>query len=271
VVAACRDCDIRLWQMPARPEPHVPRGAKAAPEGLRSPCPIAEELELLGHSGPVRSVDLQQTFVLSASDDTTARVWDLQACAEVVALGHPQGVLRALFFPGSTLLVTACKDRATRVWDLRASAERPTCVVQDAAGGAEGISFAARAGGLLACANKAGQVRFFDVPRCGALCATHLQLPSPARTMQFVLDTGFLACGCADGDLYTVQLEDFVAQALEVQPAPKRAVSLLRSFPRANAQALLAFAFESHGWGFGLLSETPPDEEPGLANPAAPP
>jgi len=114
IVAACRDNDIRLWEVQ-----NVTGGRTAA------------ESSLVGHSGPVCSVDAKQTFVLSASMDCTARVWDLQARSEVIAAGHPREVSRALFFPRSTLCATQCKDSATRVWDLRQSVHKPSYVIQE--------------------------------------------------------------------------------------------------------------------------------------------
>merc|ERR1712008_500662 len=81
---------------------------------------------LQGHSAGVQSLDSQGLFVVSASDDGTARLWDLQACSEVISIGHPAGVRRTLFFPESTLLASACIDGATRIWDLRANPRRPS-------------------------------------------------------------------------------------------------------------------------------------------------
>lgn len=241
VAAACEDRDIRLWDVST-----LANGGRAVPR------------KLSGHTGEVNSVDVQQTFLLSASQDTTARVWDIQTDCEVVAVGHPDAVGHALFFPSSTIMSTTCVDGVTRIWDLRASTQKPTCVIQDLGecndfGGSATIS----GRNLLATAGKEGQVHIYDVPRCGARRVLEFEVPSGVNALQFVLDDRYILCA-GDGDLYTVRLEDLMAQAFVVQQEPKRAITVLRSSTYRN-QALLAYAFASHGWGLGVLDEVEPE------------
>jgi len=205
VVAACRDQDVRVWE--------ILHGAE-----------VGETIEhkLCGHVAPVRSVDLHGSFALSASDDETARVWDLHSSGEIVALGHPGPVARALFFPGSSQLATQCLDGATRIWDLRESTNRPICVIVEAADAAGPGSLDLCQSGRLALGSRRGQVRLYDVPRLGARCESSLRLPDAVSSMQFVLDGRYLACACGDGDLHIVRLEGLVARRFQVQAAEGR-------------------------------------------------
>jgi WD domain, G-beta repeat len=58
--------------------------------------------------------------VVTASDDTTARIWDISHIPPsfVPLIGHRRAVLDAAFSPDGRLVVTASKDGTARVWDL---------------------------------------------------------------------------------------------------------------------------------------------------------
>ncbi len=83
------------------------------------------ETALAGHRGAVNVAAFSPdgTHVVTASDDGTARVWDLRANPpSFVALeGHREDVHSAAFSPDGTHVVTASYDGTARVWDLRAS------------------------------------------------------------------------------------------------------------------------------------------------------
>ena len=77
-------------------------------------------LTLYGHRGPVRSVAFSPDgrFILTASDDRTARVWDVKTGREVSVLrGHRKGLLSAAFSPDGSHMVTSGDDGTARVWD----------------------------------------------------------------------------------------------------------------------------------------------------------
>lgn len=60
----------------------------------------------------------KQVLYSTASEDGTARVWDLQAPA-VAATEHHQGkVTRAIVLPNSNFCVTIGEDNAALVWDV---------------------------------------------------------------------------------------------------------------------------------------------------------
>jgi WD40 repeat protein len=88
------------------------------------------ETALAGHRGSVRSASFgpDGTHVVTASEDKTARVWNLQGTRPTfVALeGHQDAVNSASFSPDGAHVVTASEDKTARVWDRRG--ERPTFV-----------------------------------------------------------------------------------------------------------------------------------------------
>ena len=57
---------------------------------------------------------------MTASDDKTARVWDLSGPTPVstVLAGHTGLVLSASFSPDGRRVVTASNDKTARVWDV---------------------------------------------------------------------------------------------------------------------------------------------------------
>jgi WD40 repeat protein len=221
VAAACRDNYVHHWAFTSADQSGIGR---------------SEENLLKGHSALVCSVDIMLPVLLSASEDTTVCVWDIETQKTVVALSHPRGVEQALFFPGTSSVVTACKDHVLRVWDRRVSTTRPrpSCVIQkpNDRDPSDFGSLAVTTDQRLACSDGRGQVRLFDVPRCGARCAAQFQLPAKAPVLQFVVDGRYLAGACRDGDIYTVRLEDFSVQQFEVQADPKTPISLLCSSSR---------------------------------------
>ena len=58
------------------------------------------------------------TRIVTASDDSTARLWDAASGAEIAVLsGHQSAVRSAAFSPDGTRIVTASGDSTARLWD----------------------------------------------------------------------------------------------------------------------------------------------------------
>jgi WD40 repeat protein len=74
---------------------------------------------LRGHSGALESALFSPDgrFVVTASDDQTARVWDAATGKEVHLLRHKAGVRFAVMTPDGRRVATASED-TVRVWDL---------------------------------------------------------------------------------------------------------------------------------------------------------
>ena len=59
-----------------------------------------------------------ESRILTASDDGTARVWDAETGAELVTLsGHKVNVLQAVWNSDESYILTRSTDGTARVWD----------------------------------------------------------------------------------------------------------------------------------------------------------
>ena len=58
--------------------------------------------------------------IVTASADTTARIWDARTGAELAVLrGHQDRVFSAAYSPDGSRIVTASRDKSARIWDAR--------------------------------------------------------------------------------------------------------------------------------------------------------
>ncbi|MCL4239656.1 MAG: WD40 repeat domain-containing protein [Anaerolineae bacterium] len=74
---------------------------------------------LYGHEDWVNGVTFStdSAQVISASDDGTVRVWDVESGVELLTLEHPDYVRDVAYHPSEALLASACDDGTVRVWD----------------------------------------------------------------------------------------------------------------------------------------------------------
>ncbi len=77
-----------------------------------------------GHTDYVNSVAFSPdgARLVSASDDYTARIWDVASGAELLSLEHPGYVYGAAFSPDGSLIVTGSADGVVRLWDAASGA-----------------------------------------------------------------------------------------------------------------------------------------------------
>ena len=90
--------------------------------------------KLIGHSGPVYSVDFDPVsgsaasprYLISASADATARLWSLDTMTNVVAYrGHQNPVWDVRWSPMGIYFATGSRDKTARLWSTdRTSALR---------------------------------------------------------------------------------------------------------------------------------------------------
>ncbi|MET0650284.1 MAG: TIR domain-containing protein [Pyrinomonadaceae bacterium] len=79
------------------------------------------------------------SFIVSASDDTTLKVWDTKTGSErLMLVGHTSAVLGCAISPDGSFIVSASDDKTLKVWD--------------ADGGAEVMTLAGHEGGVNDCA-----------------------------------------------------------------------------------------------------------------------
>lgn len=145
VLTDSADTTVRLWdagtgaelQRFAREEAES-YGAQFSPDGTQIVFgdgvvailwDIAGQRELRrfsGHTGSLTWIDFSPDgrYLITASDDQTARIWDLAGGQELRQLvGHTSSVLGANFSPDGRYALTASFDRTARLWDVASGAE----------------------------------------------------------------------------------------------------------------------------------------------------
>ncbi len=76
---------------------------------------------LIGHSGPVNIAMFSPdgNYIVTASADNTARLWDNTGQLLTILSGHTAEVSGVVFSPDSKLIVTASADKTARLWDIQ--------------------------------------------------------------------------------------------------------------------------------------------------------
>jgi len=146
---------VWVWRVPPVGEPLPPGG-------------VPRSHRLLGHDLGISTLVWSSCgeFLVSGSDDRTARLWDVEAMRTVRLLEeHESFVTCATFGPASHLLITGSADERARVWDVRA----PRCVrVIEAHSEALTDVDVQRTGEEMLTCSRDGLLRFWDLPsgRC---------------------------------------------------------------------------------------------------------
>lgn len=84
---------------------------------------------LLGHNDTVRSVAVDQNLVLSASDDTTVRLWSVQAGRELCSLrGHTAAVNAVLLLSSEQTEVLCSRMECASAYHLAVSGSSDACL-----------------------------------------------------------------------------------------------------------------------------------------------
>jgi WD40 repeat protein len=97
--------------------------------GLTAPLGLAQPIETVvqkGHELAVLSVAIgpDSAFVVSASRDKSAKLWDLQNAREVRSfMGHQASVTVAAFSPDRKTLITGSNDKSIKIWDVETGKE----------------------------------------------------------------------------------------------------------------------------------------------------
>ncbi len=102
--------------------PYVPQAETAL---YRSLAAHREQQSFLGHADRVHSAmfSADGQLIVSASSDTTARLWDVASGAQTAVLsGHASAVAYAAFNTDGALVVSASLDNTARLWDAASGA-----------------------------------------------------------------------------------------------------------------------------------------------------
>ncbi|MBM3847041.1 MAG: hypothetical protein FJ405_12245, partial [Verrucomicrobia bacterium] len=117
----------------------------------------------LPHGSPANfgAFDSTGARVVTASDDQTAKVWNVQSTAELIqTIPHRGRVRWAAFGPDGSTLVTATADARLQVWDIRTGESLTDVIELTATWGNGMISLKGR--------------RFLAATRDGTMAASHL-------------------------------------------------------------------------------------------------
>lgn len=110
VAGGFQDSFIKLWSLDGRPLKSVFK---------RDPCNNDNTRRLVGHAGPVYGMSFSpdNKYLISASEDKTARLWSLDTyTALVLYKGHNQPVWDVKFSPLGHYFATASHDQTARLW-----------------------------------------------------------------------------------------------------------------------------------------------------------
>jgi WD40 repeat protein len=146
----------------------------------------------------IRSVhfDADGARLVSASEDSTARIWNWQSGAQLHLLQHPAPVKAALFDPSGRIVATVCDDGATRIWNVATG----KLMVQLPGGGGEYSKLRFDASGKRLAVATNLRVLLWDVSNPGAPRKTaELAHDDAVRWIEFSPDQTLLATASDDG------------------------------------------------------------------------
>jgi roadblock/LC7 domain-containing protein len=119
---------------PATVPPVASSPAQAVPIGVdpMDVVPLPSAVQVLRHDGEVNDVTFSPDgqLLATASNDGTARVWEVASGQEHTRVTHDNAVWRVVFSPDGRLLATAGNDGTARVWEV-ASGQEHTRVTHD--------------------------------------------------------------------------------------------------------------------------------------------
>ncbi|MCA9175588.1 MAG: hypothetical protein KDB14_13980, partial [Planctomycetales bacterium] len=107
IVTGGPDKTVRVWKHPAK---------VTKEEGKEEPQLL--EREIPGHGGPVTSLSLlNDTQIVSGSDDGTARIWNLADGKAIRSITHGGPVKALAVQPGGAMLATASDNKSVKLWE----------------------------------------------------------------------------------------------------------------------------------------------------------
>jgi WD40 repeat protein len=171
---------------------------------IQADANLAESLDHLynrqlfsGHTGSIYSVAFSPDgkYILTGSQDGTARLWDVQKGEEVRRfIVHKGGVSAVAFSPDGKLVVTGGNDGTVRLWDDKSGDE-----IKEFTGHANGVSAVAFShnGKYLLTAGGDNTARLWDV-ETGELLQSFTGHSSFVSDVAFSPDDGYVLTGSFD-------------------------------------------------------------------------
>jgi transcription initiation factor TFIID subunit 5 len=122
VAASFDDSTVRVWDMRLSKQPQRRDENENNPgAGWCAPAPQV----FRGHSGPVYACSVSPDYenVLTCSEDSTVRLWNLELSANLMAYrGHSGPVWDVAYAPLAPFFATASHDRTARLWSVERAA-----------------------------------------------------------------------------------------------------------------------------------------------------
>jgi dipeptidyl aminopeptidase/acylaminoacyl peptidase len=99
-------------------------GSALTPPAGRPPADSAHLIRRTLGLPPRAAFSPDGSRIVTASYDSTARIWDAASAKEIAVLrGHENAVTSAAFSPDGSRIVTASWDRTARIWDAASARE----------------------------------------------------------------------------------------------------------------------------------------------------
>ncbi|MDI1484564.1 AAA family ATPase [Polyangium sp. y55x31] len=213
---------------------------------------------LEGHAAKVNAVAVTRDgrLALSASDDRTVRVWDLDAGQALFVLtGHVSPIRGLAVSADGRTAVSGAADGALFVWDLGTA--RVTRQLRGHTGAVHAVAFAEGAGTVVS-ASEDGTLRVWSLAT-GEVVRT---LSGHAGGVQSVAVTADGRFCLSAGDDATLRLWEVasgrIGKALDEPASPRAAVSM-----KAEGRALVAASHEDAVLCWAPLEGSPPELLPG--------
>lgn len=122
VAASFDDSTVRVWDMRLSSQPRS-RDQNENNPGAGWCAPVPQVFR--GHSGPVYACAVSPDYqnLLSCSEDSTVRLWNLELSANLMAYrGHSGPVWDVAYAPLAPYFATASHDRTARLWSVERAA-----------------------------------------------------------------------------------------------------------------------------------------------------